>query len=148
MAYRDSGRNKTRARDGAVRNFAVAGAKPTRRGSISEPETWGKKTAVIMLLLSRLEQMTYSTAPLAAGRSGRGDAIKSSRARAPGVCALIWWPFYRGWNEPRAFKDGRHPREPARFVSQLPSDYVIVVRMSDFKKLSRLSPYSGTVVTI
>lgn len=52
-----------------------------RGGSISDPETWGKKTAAVMFLLTQLEQMTYSTAPLAAGRSGRGDAIESSQHR-------------------------------------------------------------------
>lgn len=58
---------------------------------------------------------------LTVGRPGRDDAIKSSRA-VPGICTLTWRPFYRGWNEPRVLKDGRHP---VRFVSQLPSDYVI-----------------------
>lgn len=68
--------------------------------------------------------MTYSTVLLAVERSGRGDAVKSSRTTS-GVCAIIWRPFYRSWNDPQALKDGRHPHEPARFVSQLPSDYVI-----------------------
>ena len=37
----------------------------------------------------------------------------------PGVCTLAYGEFYRGWNEPRAVKDGRHPCYAARVATSI-----------------------------